>query len=327
MFLEPPQKVDYSREASPTHEGPSRADLDDLRWGPRRRLEFIDFRLMWNGRINRADIGDHFGISPQQSSADLAAYERLAPENMRYDRVQRTFLRSAAFRPLLVAGLSDRYLLQLQAVSTEVLPKSETWFDRMPAMEVADVRRRPVEDDVLMGVLDAMRENRVVRVRYLTMSGKDVRERRLSPHALGQGSGRWHARCFDFGSGEFRDFNLNRMLDLEPSAEQGAPPSLDVEWNTSAALLVRPNSSYPEDKREAVRKEFGFVGADMEIGTRISLAFYILQDLLLDPAFDVLPPERRQLELVNGDELQDARLAAREDAARRIAAAGLAASA
>ena len=46
------------------------------RWGQERRLEFIDFRLYWEGRINRSDLIDFFGISVPQASLDLAKYQR-----------------------------------------------------------------------------------------------------------------------------------------------------------------------------------------------------------------------------------------------------------
>ena len=38
-------------------------DGERLRWGVRRRLEFIDFRLFWDGRFNRSDLAHTFGIS------------------------------------------------------------------------------------------------------------------------------------------------------------------------------------------------------------------------------------------------------------------------
>lgn len=55
---------------------------DELRWGIERRLEFIDFRLFWEGRINRSDLTDQFGISTPQASADLARYQEMAPSNL-----------------------------------------------------------------------------------------------------------------------------------------------------------------------------------------------------------------------------------------------------
>jgi hypothetical protein len=41
-------------------------------WGQERRLEFIDFRVLWDGRINRAELVEFFGTSIQQASHDLA---------------------------------------------------------------------------------------------------------------------------------------------------------------------------------------------------------------------------------------------------------------
>ena len=60
-----------------------------IRWGVHRRLEFIDFRLFWDGRLNRSDMAETFGISAQQASADIAQYERIAPQNLVYDRAER----------------------------------------------------------------------------------------------------------------------------------------------------------------------------------------------------------------------------------------------
>ena len=33
-----------------------------LKWGVERRLEFIEFRLFWEGSINRADLVEFFGV-------------------------------------------------------------------------------------------------------------------------------------------------------------------------------------------------------------------------------------------------------------------------
>ena len=45
------------------------APAEPLRWGTERRLEFIDFRLYWEGRVNRADLTREFGISVPQASS------------------------------------------------------------------------------------------------------------------------------------------------------------------------------------------------------------------------------------------------------------------
>ena len=45
-----------------------------VNWGVERRYEFIEFRLYWQGRINRSDLMEVFGISVQQASKDLSNY-------------------------------------------------------------------------------------------------------------------------------------------------------------------------------------------------------------------------------------------------------------
>ena len=65
----------------------------DLRWGVERRLEFIEFRLFWEGHVNRSDLIDSFGISVQQASTDLNRYLGLAPANMVYDKSGKAYVR------------------------------------------------------------------------------------------------------------------------------------------------------------------------------------------------------------------------------------------
>src|SRR5688572_10784717 len=87
-----------------------------LRWSIAQRLEFIEFRLVWEGRINRADVADRFGVTVQQASADLGLYEQLAPENLSYDRNAKTFVPAATFQPKFLKPVADRQLLQLAAI-------------------------------------------------------------------------------------------------------------------------------------------------------------------------------------------------------------------
>ena len=104
-----------------------------LRWGVRRRLEFIDFRLFWDGRFNRSDLAGTFGISPQQASVDVGQYERMAPNNLAYDRTEKTYRRTEDFTPAFIAESVERYLLQLVAIENRWMRREDTWFDATPA--------------------------------------------------------------------------------------------------------------------------------------------------------------------------------------------------
>ena len=69
------------------------------KWGQDRRLEFIDVRLRWDGRINRSDLTTFFGISVPQASLDIARYVELAPDNAVYDRSARVYLAGERGKP------------------------------------------------------------------------------------------------------------------------------------------------------------------------------------------------------------------------------------
>lgn len=55
-------------------------------WFAERRLDYIDFRLLTAGSIQRADIIRTFGVSMPQASADLNRFLDLYPESLVYDK-------------------------------------------------------------------------------------------------------------------------------------------------------------------------------------------------------------------------------------------------
>src|SRR5438105_12256825 len=92
-------------------------DSRATRWGQQRRLEFIDFRLWWDRRLNRSDLAEHFGISVPQASLDLARYLELAPANAAYDAREKAYFAGPDFKPLYSAESSDTYLDELLALA------------------------------------------------------------------------------------------------------------------------------------------------------------------------------------------------------------------
>ncbi len=295
--------------------------VSELKPRLRRRLEFIDFRLLWNARLNRSEIAEQFRISTQQASADIAEYEKLAPGNLLYDRALRRYVRSADYQPVLVGGMSDRYLMQLGAMQMGLLPATETWFLEPPPVDVASLRPRKVEDDLLRSVLDAMRDRRELLVDYASMSGTPRGRRWIGPHAIAEALHRWHARCYSPENRDFRDFNLNRIRRVLDVRDASVAPTLDLEWQTRVDLVLEPNPDYSEDMKVAVRDEFEFDGERLVVATRTALVFYLMHEHNLEPHSDGLPHSKRQLVLVNGEEVARAREGARETAKRLIDAA------
>src|SRR6202051_106070 len=113
-----------------------------MRWGVEKRLEFIEFRLFWEGGINRADIMDRFGISVPQASKDLSLYEERAPGNLVYDRSEKRYFASSRFKPVFLKPEADRYLTQLKSVSDHIMSPEETWLSDMPPLDAMPVPHR-----------------------------------------------------------------------------------------------------------------------------------------------------------------------------------------
>ena len=89
------------------------ADAKGFRWGLERRLEFIEFRLFWEGGVNRSDIVEEFGVSVPQASKDLSLYQEQAPENIRYDRSEKRYFASERFEPKFIDLDAAAYLERL----------------------------------------------------------------------------------------------------------------------------------------------------------------------------------------------------------------------
>lgn len=297
------------------------ADGERLRWGVRRRLEFIDFRLFWDGRFNRSDMAETFGISAQQASADIAQYEKLAPDNLRYDRVEKAYKRTDRFAPAFIGETVDRYLLQLVAIENRWMRPEDTWFDTIPPVEVITLGRRPTDPTVLLRVLDAIGQSLELDVEYASLTGSVQPSRTIAPHALAHSAGRWYVRSWSRDHNDFRDYNLNRIgkvIDQRPASVDAA---LDFEWVHKINLVMVPNPGLSAERQAAVAAEHGMTDGRLVRPCRLSLSFYLMSEYDLDVEPGVLKPEKQQIILQNRDEVTQARALARQMSIEALARA------
>jgi hypothetical protein len=283
-----------------------------LRWGVRKRLEFIDFRLLWHGRFTRAALAEAFGMSAQQATTDIALYQEMAPQNLRYDHPQRSFLRTPEYSPLFVGESADRYLLQLVAVDSGWMRQDETWFETLPPIDVASLSRRPTDPKILLGVLDSLRARTEISVDYLSMTGTPESLRQIAPHAMDYCAGRWYVRAWSRDHNDFRYYNLNRIKAVQDSTASTIDPALDYEWAHTVELLIAPNPGLSAQRREAVETEYRMEGGVLAWPVRLSLSFFLMSEHNLDVEPGLLSPEKQQLVLTNREEIENARRLARQ---------------
>lgn len=273
------------------------------RWGQERRLEFIEFRLRWEGRINRGDLIDFFRISVPQASLDLARYMELAPGNIEYDRSEKTYAATPHFKPLLTTGEAQGYLNQLLGVSSQVLDRETSFLGWVPPLGAVQFPGRRIEAPVLRRVLDAIRRKRVLQIEYQSMNRPNPSVRGISPHAVGFDGFRWHVRAYCHERHAFRDFVFARILNVVSNGESTVDPIGDDAWTNLLELVLAPHPELQPGQRRAIELDYGMVNGRVSVQTRQALLFYVLRRLGLDRLAQGTP-QAQQIVLVNRDALQ-----------------------
>ncbi|TAL83786.1 MAG: WYL domain-containing protein [Rhodanobacter sp.] len=274
------------------------------RWGAERRLELIDFRLRWEGRVNRAELVDFFGISVQQASSDIASYMGRAPQNIYYDKQAKTYRTAESFTTLFEGNDAALYLSQLADLASGVASPPARFIGWQPPCDVVRYPTRPVSDASLLRLLQAIRDANEVEVTYQSMRRQNVAVRWISPHSLASDGLRWHVRAWCHESADFRDFVLSRIMEISDSRPTTVDPRADRDWHTHVEVRVRPRPGLSRSQRVAIEADFGMTQGSLAIRCRRALAFYVVRQLHLDRPED-LPIAEQPLELENRAELAD----------------------
>lgn len=279
------------------------------RWSQERRLEFIDYRLRWDGRLNRSDLIDFFSISTPQASLDIARYSELAPANIRYDRSGRVYLAGEDFEPVYPVGSSQRFLGDLLAQAAGLSSPDSSFLGWGPPVGVVPAPSRVIPVETLLTILSAIRTGRTLRVVYQSMTSSDPKERELSPHALGHDGFRWHVRAYCHSRKEFRDFLIARMLVVALGDASEVSASGDQPWHTVVRLVLAPNPKLSLPRRRVVELDYGMLDGQAVLECRQALLFYVLKQLGFEDQASK-PAEAQQVVLLNADEVRQLLVAA-----------------
>ena len=141
-------------------------------WSQERRLEFIDFRLLWEGRLNRADLTTFFKISVPQASLDLAKYQEVAPNNMVYDRTQKAYITTPDFKPVFTSFDSNHYLNELLGRENEIVDPNDSFIGWVPPVASLPLPARKVQPEILIDLIRAMQRKQALVVDYRSMTNE-----------------------------------------------------------------------------------------------------------------------------------------------------------
>jgi predicted DNA-binding transcriptional regulator YafY len=274
------------------------------KWGQERRLEFIDFRLLWDGRVNRSDLTAHFGISVPQASMDLARYQEVKPQNMRYDKQQKTYIATPSFAPLSDSVNAYSFLNAIRQVEAQILAKESTFLGWYPSTGVIRLPLRQVDVDILRFSLQSIRRSSKICIRYQSMNRPEPSDRFISPHAIVFDGVRWHLRGFCYEHQEFRDFVISRITKIyeNDSTLLGIEAHKDEAWFRFVTVTIGAAPHLSEGQRRAVEADYGMKDGCLSLKTREALLLYLLQQL---PLYSPIGRSKHNhIVLQNRDELQ-----------------------
>jgi hypothetical protein len=277
-----------------------------MRWSIETRMEFMEFRLFWDGALNRSDLVDYFGISVPQASADLARYQEIAPNNLKYDRSEKRYFAAELFRPVFRQPDAERYLNQLNSIGNHVLEPQETWLASIPAFEAMPVPRRRVDSHVLRALIMTIRDQRSIRIHYQSLTRSEPMWRWITPHALGSDSLRWHIRAFCHIDRTFKDFLLPRFLETKEDGEPAAPSSADGPWNEFVEVELVPHPQLSKPQRRVVALDYGMDGESIKISVRLALLYYFLKRLNLEGDAEQRPVKEQHVVIANKSDVRAA---------------------
>ncbi|MEN4582620.1 WYL domain-containing protein [Pantoea agglomerans] len=270
-------------------------------WGQDRRLEFIDFRLLWEGRLNRADITEFFRISVPQASLDLAKYHEMAPGNAYYDRNQKSYIADAGFKPVFATFESSHYLNELTGLDAGILSPSESFIGWVPPAATLPLPARKVQPEILVNLLIAIRKKHALVVDYRAMRDEPS-IRTVLPTAFAHDGHRWHIRAYCFHSEVYKDFVLGRFFDIIESTPCSGTVPADIDWNTFIDVVIGPNPQFSSNKIRTIEHDYQMENGEAKIRIRRCQYFYLKRRLNLNN--DGVPvDESQQIVLLRIEEL------------------------
>lgn len=273
------------------------------RWGPEKRLEFIDFRLRWDGRLNRGDISDFFGVSTPQASLDIARYLEMAPGNASYDRSERAYIAAETFQALYSSSQPQKYLSDLLAQAYGVLNQGASFLGWMPPVAVVPTPVRMLSANTLIGLLGAMRREQALEITYQSMTSLAPKTRLVSPKGFGHDGHRWHVRAYCHRENGYRDFVIARILSLGTERQSPISPPKDVDWETPVTLVLIPNPGLPDAHRRVIELDYGMANGELRFECRRALLLYAVRNLALDGGLEG-SPKVHQVVLRNRSEIE-----------------------
>lgn len=257
-------------------------------WAARERLRVIELLLWWRGWVGRGDLLQVFGISAAQASGDLQRYVELNGDAMVYHTSRKRYeatpeMRCVRHEPRLQDALS--FFFGWEGVSNHLQGDANA----SKQLAALTLPARKVLSQVERRVMIALLAGAECRVMYHSVSSGKAAWRVLVPGALGWDGRRWHLRAFAREHGEWRDYVLGRMTQVEWPGDKAKDLPVDKDWERIEEVVLRLNPKLSEEQKAALRLDYAMEGDELRVKVRSAMKRYLMAEMLLTPDGDDSP--------------------------------------
>jgi len=278
--------------------------LQSLKWEQRQRLTLLEATVFWSGAVSTASLTQHFGISRVQASKDFTLYQTLCPDNIRYDKSLKRYVLDDTFKAAFMVGSAGEFLQILKVHQGDSSYTVVALADNLPIVEVLEPAFRQVDPTILQTINQAILSDKVVKVRYQSMSRAEPVEHQLCPHALVFDGLRWHTRAFSYTHYEFRDFVLARIYSAEMLGPAEMDASEDVHWDIFVPIKIGAHPDLSDTQKAAIEFDYGMVNGILACEVRGALLYYFLRTMRIGPDDLTRDAMVQQIVLLNRDDLR-----------------------
>lgn len=268
-------------------------------WSTRKRLQYLEFKLYWEGRVNRGDLTAEFGISIPQASVDFTKYQEMAPNNISYNSSAKYYEPAESFTPIFIEQSADAYFSTILCSPTDSIATCGSDY-------VAAVPNptRAIDLDVLRTLVQSIKNKQVVSVDYRSFNNPQPGNTRLiSPHAFGTDGSRWHVRAYCHESNSFKDFVLGRIASAVMGSESDIDVNSDFKWFNYVDVEIGPNPKLSEAQKSIVAMDYRMTDFKLKFKCRMALFFYLSKKLGIDRNDSERAGEEQQIVAINLDEI------------------------
>ena len=231
-------------------------------------IEFTLHKAFFEGRVTRKDLIERFGIKESTATKIFSLISREYPGHIRYHPRSRGYVPSEDYR------IKNKYRFAdyLRIIG------DQAFIYRLETVNsgVDMVKFRSIQN--------AIKNRFAIEFDYLSLNKPEPTKRAVYPHSLINSGYRWHIRGWEPVSGEFKDFNLPRMLgDI---VEVRANNSLshvdnDKDWNEYKTFFLVPNPQLSSEQKKIIEMDYQMTNGVLTVTCKKALFIYTLHTYLV----------------------------------------------